>query len=116
MAKIDAKNKVLGRIATDVALILMGKHKASFERHIAGSEEVVVYNIGEMKITGRKMKQKMYRTHSGYIGHLKELRMDEVWERDPRRVLEHAVNGMLPKNRLRKLRMKRLKMFVGEAK
>ncbi|OGZ95691.1 MAG: 50S ribosomal protein L13 [Candidatus Sungbacteria bacterium RIFCSPLOWO2_02_FULL_51_17] len=113
---VDAKAKVLGRLATDVARVLMGKNSPKFQRYIASGEQVVVYNIGQMTVTGRKMKQKLYRRHSGYIGHLKEERLEELWARDPREALKRAVWGMLPKNKLRKVRIKQLKLFVAEQK
>ncbi len=108
--KIDASGKPLGRIATQIALTLRGKDKPAFRPHKDGGDFVEVENIKEIKITGNKMKDKVYYKHSGYPGHLKSEKMKEVFEKDPGEVLKRAVWGMLPKNKLRKEMIKRLKI------
>jgi len=112
---IDAKDKILGRVATEIARLLMGKHKPLFARNMDVGDFVVVINADKFKVTGNKMKQKMYYRHSGYPGGLKTTRMDKVMEKHPTRIIEHAVKGMLPQNKLKARMMKRLKIYVGEA-
>lgn len=111
--KIDADNKILGRLATQVAMILQGKHKPTFQPHLITGEPVVIYNAEKIKVTGKKATQKKYYRHSGHIGHLKVLTYDKVFTRDPGRVIQHAVAGMLPKNRLRKEMLKRMQIVKG---
>jgi len=112
---IDAKDKILGRVATEIARLLMGKHKPLFARNMDVGDFVVVINADKFKVTGNKMKQKMYYRHSGYPGGLKTTRMDKVMEKHPTRIIEHAVKGMLPQNKLKARMMKRLKIYAGEA-
>lgn len=112
--KIDASNKILGRLATEVAKLLMGKGSASFDYSRPGDTRVVVMNTDEIRVTGKKAVQKLYRHHSGFHGGLKETRYDKLFEKDSRRVLENAVRGMLPKNKLRAVRMKNLIMRKGD--
>ncbi len=107
--KIDAKNKAPGRLASKIAILLRGKNKPSFEPHRDMGDEVVVENVEEMKITGKKLKQKKYYKHSGYPGGLKEKSMEELMESNPEEILKRAVFGMLPKNKLRANQIKRLK-------
>lgn len=106
---IDAKGKVLGRLASKIAILLQGKHKENFDPAKDMGDFVVVKNVEKMKITGQKLEKKKYYRHSGYIGGLKEIKMKEIFKKDPKKVLIEAVSGMLPKNRLRKKRLKRLK-------
>lgn len=105
---IDAKNKPLGRVASEVAVILQGKKNPDYEPRFAGEDRVVVKNIGALSLSGRKAKQKVYYKHTGPLGHLKVRKYEEVFAKNPGWVLRHAVGLMLPKNRLRKNRMKRL--------
>ena len=111
---IDARDKVLGNIATDVAKLLMGKHKPMFSRHLDTGDFVVVINAGKIRVTGNKAKQKLYYRHSGYPGGFKSTSFEEMLEAKPTWVLEHAVRGMLPNNRLGKSMMKKLKVYVGD--
>jgi len=111
---LDAKDAVLGRLATQVAVLLMGKHKAVYSAHMDSGDYVVVTNCEKVKLTGKKEEQKVYRGHSGYPGGLKEVALAKVRKEHPLRILEHAVSGMLPDNRLKADRMKRLKLIVGE--
>ena len=112
---IDANEKILGRLSTEIAKLLMGKHKPLFARNMDVGDFVVVINADKIKVTGNKMKQKMYYRHSGYPGGLKTTSMERVMEEHPTRIIEHAVKGMLPQNRLKARMMKRLKIYAGEA-
>lgn len=109
----DASQESLGRLATKVAVLLMGKHRPSFQHHQKVPVKVVVTKSDDVKLTGKKGQQKMYRRHSGYVGHLKEFTADWVREHDSRVLIREAVSGMLPKNRLRKQLMKQLVVFKG---
>lgn len=105
---IDAKNKRLGRIATEIAMILQGKRTPHYDGRLPGNDVVTVKNIKGLILTGKKRLDKVYYRHTGPLGHLKERKFKDVLEKNPAWVLRHAVYLMLPKNRLRKLRMKRL--------
>ncbi len=106
---IDATNKILGRLACQIAIFLQGKQKPDFNPSKDMGDFVVVKNVEKIKFSGKKFKKKKYYFHSGYLGGLKELRLEEVFKKDPKKVLKMAVAGMLPKNRLRKRMLKRLK-------
>jgi len=111
---IDAKGQILGRCASRIATILIGKHKVGYSQHMDSGDYVVVVNSEKIKVTGKKEKQKIYRSHSGYPGGLKEVSFARMVEKDPRKILKIAVSGMLPGNRLKDKRMNRLKLFVGD--
>lgn len=111
---IDAKGEVLGRISTKIATLLMGKNKATFSRHMDSGDFVVVLNAEKVILTGKKALQKVYQGSSGYPGGFKERKYSKVMEEHPERILEHAVSGMLPDNRLKAERMKRLNVFAGD--
>lgn len=114
---IDAKDKVLGRLASEVALYLRGKNNPAFERnHIKAGSEVQVFNIDFIKVTGSKLKQKLYRKHTGYASGLKTSTLRKEMDKDSREVLQKAVSGMLPKNKLRPEMLKRLKIYNKEIK
>src|SRR3989344_3250829 len=113
--KIDATNKVLGRLATEAAKLLMGKGSALFDYSKPGDTRVVVMNTDKIRVTGKKAAQKLYRHHSGYHGGLKEIRYDALFAKDSREVLKNAVRGMLPKNKLREVRMKNLITRKGDS-
>ncbi|MDP2664129.1 MAG: 50S ribosomal protein L13 [bacterium] len=106
---IDASGKSLGRLASQIALLLRGKDKPDFVPYKDEGGFVAVKNASEMKISGKKMDQKKYYSHSGYLGGLKEMPMKKLFERSPGEVLKRAVFGMLPKNKLRAIMIKRLK-------
>ena len=106
---IDAKGKILGRLASQIAILLRGKHKRDFDPSKDMGDVVIVKNVDKMKFTGKKLKKKKYYWHSGYPGGLKERTLEEMFKKDPKWVLREAVLGMLPKNRLRKRMIKRLK-------
>jgi len=110
---IDAKDAVLGRLSTVIATKLIGKDKPTYTPHIDGGDNVIVINSDLIKVTGTKADSKVYYRHSGYPGNLKERTFAEQVERDSRKVIEKAVAGMLPKNKLQKERMARLKVFAG---
>jgi large subunit ribosomal protein L13 len=111
---IDASDQVLGGIATQAAKLLMGKHKAIFCRHIDVGDNVVVINAARIRVTGNKLKQKVYYRHSNYPGGLKGDSLEALMEKDPRKAVEYAVKGMLPHNRLESPMMNRLKVFAGD--
>ena len=110
---VDADGQVLGRLATRVASILRGKHKSTFTPHLDVGDHVVVVNAEKIHVTGRKRKDKMYRWHSGYIGGLREVPFEKMLKSHPERVIEWAVQGMLPKNRLGRAMAKKLKVYRG---
>lgn len=110
---IDAQGKVLGRIATAAARLLQGKNKAVYTPFIDTGDHVVVVNAAQVKLTGRKEEQKIYRRHSGYEGGLREQRAKEVRQRTPRRLVEEAVRGMLPKTKMGDAMYRKLKVYAG---
>lgn len=111
---IDAKDKVLGRLASDVAKILMGKNKQIFVPYLDTGDFVVITNASQIKISGKKSQTKRYIKHSGYPGGLRVEVFDKMMKRRPEYILEHAVLGMLPRNKLGKKMIKKLKVFAGE--
>ncbi|MDO8559020.1 MAG: 50S ribosomal protein L13 [bacterium] len=106
---IDATGKVLGRLATEVAVLLRGKNNPGFLLYKDAGDDVIIKNVEKIIITGKKMDQKKYYHHSGYPGGLKEVSMKKIFEKNPSEILKKAVLGMLPKNRLRPRQIKRLK-------
>jgi len=110
---VDASTMPLGKIAVIIADKLMGKSKVTYTPHIDNGDYVVVINAKDVVVTGDKMVQKKYYRHSMYPGGLSELKLEEVIEKDPARVIREAVKGMLPKNKLAADRMKRLRVFAG---
>jgi len=111
---IDAQGKAIGRVASQAARLLQGKHKASYTPFIDTGDHVVIVNAAVVKLTGRKEEQKVYRRHSGYSGGLREERASVVRQRQPVRLLEHAVRGMLPKTRLGDAMFRKLKVYAGQ--
>ncbi len=107
---IDATGKILGRLATRIALILMGKRKTNYSPNIDMGDGVVVNNVSKMKFTGRKFEQKIYYHHSGYPGGLRERKMKDIFAKNPSELLNKAVYNMLPKNKLRSGRMNKLEI------
>ncbi len=108
--EFDAKNKKLGRLASEIALVLQGKKSPSYHPKDEGSDTVVVKNAAKLVLTGRKAQEKVYYRHAGALGHLKETKFEDKFAKDPAWVLRHAVRLMLPKNRLNIRRLKRLKI------
>lgn len=111
---IDAKDEILGRLSTKIAALLIGKGKATFSRHMDCGDYVVVVNAEKIDVTGKKASQKKYATHSGYPSGFKEKTYSMIMKSHPERIIEHAVSGMVPDNRLKKDRMLRLKVVVGD--
>lgn len=107
---IDAQNKVLGRLATEVAVLLRGKHKPEFVPYKDIGDFVVIKNVDKIRFTGKKIDQKIYYSHSGYLGGLREIPLKKLFAENPGEVLKKAVFGMLPKNKLRPNQIKRLKI------
>lgn len=110
---IDAENEIIGRLSTEVAKILRGKHKASFTPHVDCGDNVIIVNAEKVRFTGNKMAEKMYVHHTGYPGGQRHQTATAVMKKDPTRLITHAVRGMLPKNRLGRAVMKNLYVYVG---
>lgn len=110
---IDAKDATLGRLSTQIAKYLIGKYKPTYTPHIDNGDYVVVINAAEVPVTGAKETDKIYYRHSGFPGGIKDAQLKEVREKFPERIIESAVRGMLPKNKLSPERMARLKIFAG---
>ena len=110
---VDAAGLVLGRLASEVARRLRGKHKTVFTRHLDVGDFVIVVNADKVRLTGRKLEQKYYFRHSGYPGGVKRVRLDKMLKERPRRVIEYAVKGMLPHNSLGRRQFKKLKVYAG---
>jgi large subunit ribosomal protein L13 len=110
---INAQGEIVGRLSSKVAALLMGKGKTNFSKHMDSGDFVVVTNVEKIVFTGKKEKQKLYRTHSGYPAGFKERTAEKIRTEHPERILEHAIKGMLPENRLKKDRMARLKLVVN---
>ena len=110
---VDATGKTLGRLASQIAVVLRGKHKPTFTPHLDMGDFVIVVNAEKVRVTGRKLDQKVYYRHSGYPGGLKSITLRDQLEKHPTRVIEAAVRGMLPRNRLGRKLMKKLKVYAG---
>jgi large subunit ribosomal protein L13 len=108
---VDAKGKVLGRLATKLAAVLSGKDKPFYSPHVDGGDFVIVLNAKHVLLTGQKREQKMYYRHSGYVGGLKEIKARQMLDTHPDRVIKLAVKGMLPKNKLASRMLSRLKVY-----
>ncbi|MBN2298807.1 MAG: 50S ribosomal protein L13 [Deltaproteobacteria bacterium] len=111
---VDATDKVLGRLAADVASILRGKTKPEYTPHTDVGDFVVIVNAAKIKLTGNKLDKKMYYHHSGYMGGIKEQTAKQLLEKKPEDVIKHAIKGMLPKNSLGRAMYKKLKVYAGE--
>jgi large subunit ribosomal protein L13 len=110
---VDAKDAVLGRLATKVATYIRGKNKPVFTPHVDTGDFVIVINADKVRLTGKKLTDKIYYHHSGYIGGLKARTAKELMDKKPEKLIEHAVWGMLPKNRLGRAMIKKLKVYKG---
>ncbi len=110
---MDASGKILGRLASEVAKLLKGKHKPIYSPHLDVGDYVIVVNAAKVRVTGSKLTQKIYYRHSGYPGGLKSISLKRMMETHPTRVIEHAVKGMLPHNRLGAAMFKKLKVYPG---
>ena len=110
---VDAEDKILGRLATQIAHRLRGKHKPEFAPHMDNGDFIVVINCEKIRLTGNKLRQKQYYSHSGYIGGLKSTSLEKMLQKKPEHVLMHAVKGMLPRNILGRALLKKLKVYAG---
>ena len=111
---VDADGKTLGRLATEVASRLRGKHKPEYTPHVDTGDYIVVINAEKVKVTGNKEQNKMYHRYTGYVGHLKSMNLAKLRETHPDRIISTAVKGMLPKNALGRAMFKKLKVYAGE--
>ena len=112
---VDAEGETLGRLASRIAPILKGKHKPIYTPHLDCGDYVIIVNAEKVRVTGRKLDQKLYHRHSGYPGGLKSISLRDQLNRDPERVLQAAIRGMLPKNKLGRRMIKKLKVYAGDA-
>ena len=110
---VDATGKTLGRLATDIASRLRGKHKAVYTPHVDTGDYIVVINAEKIRVTGNKLKDKMYHRYTGYIGNLKSIPLEKLLKEKPERAIEFAVKGMLPRNSLGRKMFSKLKVFAG---
>jgi large subunit ribosomal protein L13 len=110
---VDATNKTLGRLSTEIARRLRGKHKPEYTPHVDTGDYIVVVNAEKIRVTGNKLKDKMYHHHTGYIGNLKSVPLDKLLETHPERALENAVKGMLPRGPLGRQMLSKLRVFAG---
>jgi len=110
---VDASEKTLGRLSTEIARRLRGKHKPEYTPHVDTGDYIVVVNAEKIRVTGNKLKNKMYHHHTGYIGNLKSISLEKLLAKAPERVIEQAVKGMLPKNTLGREMFKKLKVYAG---
>ena len=111
---VDAADKTLGRLASEIARRLRGKHKPEYTPHVDTGHYIVVINADKVKVTGNKEQDKMYHHHTGYVGHLKSVNLAKLRQSHPERILEAAVKGMLPKNALGRAMFKKLKVYAGD--
>jgi len=111
---IDASGKTLGKLATQIAGLLMGKHKPIYSPNLDTGDYVIVINADKVRVTGNKAKQKTYYRHSGYPGGLKSITLEKMMQTNPTRIIEHAVKGMLPHTRLGASMRKKLRVYVGD--
>jgi large subunit ribosomal protein L13 len=110
---VDASGKTLGRLASEVARRLRGKHKAEYTPHVDTGDYVIVINASQVRVSGNKETDKVYYRHTGYVGHLRATRFEEMQERNPGRAIELAVKGMLPKNPLGRAMFRKLRVYAG---
>ena len=110
---VDATDKTLGRLASEIARRLRGKHKVEYTPHVDTGDYIVVVNAEKIRVTGNKLQDKMYHHHTGYIGHLKSISLEKQLAKAPERVLQAAVKGMLPKNPLGRAMFKKLRVYAG---
>lgn len=112
---VNAEGKTLGRLASEIAQVLRGKHKPIYTPHLDCGDYVIVINADKVQVTGRKLDQKMYYHHSGYPGGIKSISLRSQLQKHPERVLQAAVRGMLPKNQLGRKMLKKLKIYAGDS-
>jgi large subunit ribosomal protein L13 len=112
---VDAENQVLGRLASEIAKVLRGKHRPTFTPHVDTGDFVIVINADKVVLTGNKWEQKVYRWHTGYPGGFREVAISKLHQRHPERIIEHAIRGMLPKNKLGRAMFRKLKVYAANA-
>ena len=110
---VDAEGKTLGRLATEVATVLRGKHKPMFTPHMDCGDYVIVINAEKVDVTGKKRKEKIYKSHTGYPGGLREITFEKLQDKKPEEIIRHAVKGMMPKGKLGRQMYKKLKVYAG---
>ncbi len=110
---VDASNVVLGRLATEIARRLRGKHKAVYTPHVDTGDYIIVTNAEKVTVTGRKFKNKIYHHHTGFVGGIKSITFEKLQDKNPAKIIELAVKGMLPKNSLGREMYRKLKIYVG---
>lgn len=110
---VDAEGKTLGRLATEVATVLRGKHKPTFTPHMDCGDYVIVINAEKVDVTGKKRKEKVYKRHTGYPGGLREVTFEKLQEKKPEEIIRHAVKGMMPNGKLGRQMYKKLKVYAG---
>ena len=110
---VDATNKTLGRLSTEIARRLRGKHKPQYTPHVDTGDYIVVVNADKIRVTGNKMKDKMYHRYTGYIGNLKSMSLEKLMDEHPERALQYAVKGMMPRNPLGRKMLSKLRVFAG---
>ena len=110
---VDASGKTLGRLAIEIARRLRGKHKPEYTPHVDTGDYVIVVNAGDVKVTGRKLQDKMYYRHTGYIGNMKSTNLEKLLAEKPEKAIQYAVKGMMPKNPLGRAMFKKLRVFAG---
>ena len=110
---VDAQGKTLGRLASELARRLRGKHKAQYTPHVDTGDYIVVVNAEKIRVTGNKLQDKMYHHHTGYIGNLKSINLEKLLVKAPERVITYAVKGMMPRNSLGRAMMKKLRVYAG---
>jgi large subunit ribosomal protein L13 len=110
---VDAEGKTLGRLSTEIARRLRGKHKPEYTPHVDTGDYIIVINAEKVRVTGNKMQNKMYHHHTGYVGNLKSISLEKLLQKAPERVIETAVRGMMPKNKLGRAMFKKLRVYAG---
>jgi large subunit ribosomal protein L13 len=110
---VDATNKTLGRLSTEIARRLRGKHKPEYTPHVDTGDYIVVVNAEKVRVTGNKMKDKMYHRYTGYVGNLKSISLEKLMSETPERAIQYAVKGMMPRNPLGRKMLSKLRVFVG---
>lgn len=110
---VDAAGKTLGRLASEIAVRLRGKHKPEYTSHVDTGDYIVVVNAEQVRVTGKKLQDKVYYHHTGYIGNMKSITLGKLLQEHPERAIEYAVKGMLPRNPLGRAMFKKLKVFAG---
>lgn len=111
---VDASGKTLGRLATEIASRLRGKHKPEYTPHVDTGDYIIVINAEKIRVTGKKQTDKLYQHHTGYVGHLRTISFDQMQQKHPQRIIEKAVKGMLPKGPLGRQMFRKLKVYKGE--